>query len=336
MKRLAIAAVLAVLTASAASAQTTPVLRTNALVSSELVLIGDLVDHVAPAKARIPVFRAPDLGETGSVPVAAVLAALRPHDVLGVDTRGMTELSVTRASRAVSASDLRHRIAELVAERLRVADPANIHVALDTPMPTIHLDASNTAPLAPLRGHVDRNGRFDLTFKTDGSNFVRVTGQASEAYESVVVTRPVARGEVLRASDLRIEKRPKSEGQGDAARDLNAAIGMSIQQSLRAGQVVRNNDLAKPQIVKRGEAVVLHYEVPGIVLTARGKAEESGAMGDVVSIMNLQSKRVVQGIVTGNGHVTVTSLAPQIVSATTNRASNQHASAALAARSKAE
>jgi flagella basal body P-ring formation protein FlgA len=201
---------------------------------------------------------------------------------------------------------------------------------------TIHLDVANTAPLAPLRGHIDRSGRFDLTFRTDGSNVLRVTGQASEAYDSVVVTRPVARGEVLRASDVRIEKRPKQESQGDAAHDLNAVIGMSAQQALRAGQVVRTSDLVRPQIVRRGEAVVLHYEVPGIVLTARGKAEESGAMGDVVSIMNLQSKRVVQGIVTGNGHVTVTALTPQISSANVHRAANKHASAALAARSKAE
>jgi flagellar basal body P-ring formation protein FlgA len=50
---------------------------------------------------------------------------------------------------------------------------------------------------------------------------------------------------------------------------------------------------------------MLTYEVPGIVLTMRGKALESGAEGDLVSVLNVNSKRTIQGIVTGPGRVTV-------------------------------
>ena len=50
---------------------------------------------------------------------------------------------------------------------------------------------------------------------------------------------------------------------------------------------------------------MMHYEVPGIVLTMRGKALESGAEGDLVSVLNVNSKRTIQGVVTGPGRVTV-------------------------------
>ena len=53
----------------------------------------------------------------------------------------------------------------------------------------------------------------------------------------------------------------------------------------------------KPEIVQRNEAVTLVYEVPGIVLTMRGKALEAGAEGDIVNVLNVQSKRTVQGTV---------------------------------------
>ena len=43
----------------------------------------------------------------------------------------------------------------------------------------------------------------------------------------------------------------------------------------------------KPEIVKKNEIVLLHYEVPGIVLTLRGKALESGAEGDIVNVLNV-------------------------------------------------
>ena len=51
--------------------------------------------------------------------------------------------------------------------------------------------------------------------------------------------------------------------------------------------------------MQRDDPVTLIYEVPGIVLTIRGKALEAGAEGDIISVLNIQSKRTVQGTVTG-------------------------------------
>ena len=51
-----------------------PKLRELVTVTDELVRIGDLVEN-AGAAAEIAVFRAPDLGHTGTVPVARVVEA---------------------------------------------------------------------------------------------------------------------------------------------------------------------------------------------------------------------------------------------------------------------
>jgi flagella basal body P-ring formation protein FlgA len=76
--------------------------------------------------------------------------------------------------------------------------------------------------------------------------------------------------------------------------------------------MLRQADLMKPELVQRNETVTLLFEVPGIVLTIRGKAMESGAEGDVVSVLNTQSKRTVQGTVTAMGTVTVAGMKPRI------------------------
>ena len=47
------------------------------------------------------------------------------------------------------------------------------------------------------------------------------------------------------------------------------------------------------------------YQTAGIYLTARGKALDNGTEGDVVSVLNPQSKRTVSGVVTGRGQVTI-------------------------------
>ncbi len=57
------------------------------------------------------------------------------------------------------------------------------------------------------------------------------------------------------------------------------------------------------------------YETAGLYLTVRGKALEGGTEGDVVSVLNLQSKRTVTGTVVGRGQVSVSVATPRPTSA---------------------
>lgn len=335
MTRFAATALLLLAATSIAGAQT-PSLRPTVLVAGDLVRIGDLVADVAPDKAQIAVFRAPDLGETGSVKAAIVIEALRPHAVLDVEANGVTEVSVTRASRMVGANEIKDRIAEIAAERLGIGDRGRIAVTIDGSVPMLHRETADTGPLIPLRASFEaRTGRFDVTFRS-GAATVRVTGNAQEAQEAVVLTRAVPRGEVLRESDVTIDRRPKSELHGEVLREVTAAVGMALQQPLRPGQVLRANDVARPQLVKRSEPVMIIYEVPGITLTVRGKAEEAGALGDTVNVLNAQSKRVIQGVVTALGQVTVTSLTLRVANPADNRAVHNRIATTRHAATKAE
>ena len=161
-----------------------------------------------------------------------------------------------------------------------------------------------------------RSGRFDITFAiANDSNAptvkLRYTGTAIETVETAVVARAVDRNEVLKASDVVVERRPKSEVGNDAA-TRDRAVGLQTRRALRAGQAVRVADLAKPDLVVRDQAVTLIYEAAGIYLTIRGTAVESGTEGDVVTVMNLQSKRTVSGTVVGRGQVAVSAPTPRL------------------------
>ncbi|MGY9002469.1 MAG: flagellar basal body P-ring formation chaperone FlgA [Rhodospirillales bacterium] len=45
--------------------------------------------------------------------------------------------------------------------------------------------------------------------------------------------------------------------------------------------------------------------MPGMSLSAQGKALEDGAKGDTVRVHNIRSKNIVEGVVTGDGKVRV-------------------------------
>ncbi|MBR1124309.1 flagellar basal body P-ring formation protein FlgA [Bradyrhizobium lablabi] len=310
----------ALFTATSASAQTrddilaTPVLRANVTVASDLVRIGDVIDN-AGAAGQIAIYRAPDLGTTGTLPVAQVLTALSAHQVIGVNTKGLREISVTRLARTLDGNEIQTAVARALERKNGLGEAANLSLTFDRDPGEIRLDAAHSGDLRPLAVRYDpRNNRFDVTLEIANEAGLapakfRFSGTAIETVEAAVLTRGIERNDIIKASDIVIERRPKAEVGHDAI-SRDSALGMQARRVLRAGQAIKSADLAKPDLVQREQAVTLIYETANIYLTIRGKALESGAEGDVVSVMNLQSKRTVTGVVIGRGQVAI-SVTPQ-------------------------
>ncbi|MGJ4893030.1 flagellar basal body P-ring formation chaperone FlgA [Bradyrhizobium sp. HKCCYLS3077] len=287
-----------------------PVLRASVNVTGDIVRVGDLIDNAGVA-ANVAVYRAPDLGTTGVLPAAQVIATLRTHQVIGVEVRDIKEVAVTRLARAVDAKEISTAVAQALDHRNGLGDAANLSISFDQPVQDLKFDASSSGPLAPTNVRFDpRSGRFDISFELAHGNGasptkLRYSGVAIETVEAVVLTRNIDRNEMIRSGDLQVERRPRAElgGAEPASREL--AVGMQMRRPARAGQALKTTDLAKPDLVQRDQAVTLIYQTAGIYLTTRGKALESGTEGDVVSVLNLQSKRTITGRVTGRGQVSV-------------------------------
>lgn len=58
---------------------------------------------------------------------------------------------------------------------------------------------------------------------------------------------------------------------------------------------------AGPSLVRRGETIMLVYVAPGMQISTHARAMQDGAMGARVRLMNLQSNRPVDAVVTGPG-----------------------------------
>jgi flagellar basal body P-ring formation protein FlgA len=293
-----------------------PLLRANVTVESDVVRIGDMIDN-AGTSALIAIYRAPDLGTTGSLPTAQVIAALQAHQVIGVDTRDIKAVSVTRLARTIEGKEIESQVAHALEHRNGLGDAANLNLTFDRDVQDIRLEAWNTGAMQPASVRYEpRNGRFDVSFEiaNDTNNArtkLRFTGIAIETVEAAVLTRNVERNEVLKSSDVATERRPKAEVGGDAAA-RNRAIGMQMRKQLRAGQALKAGDLAKPDLVQRDDNVTLIYESTGLYLTMRGKALEAGTEGDTINVLNLQSKRTVSGLVIGRDQVAISIATPRL------------------------
>ena len=132
---------------SSGDAPLAPSLKQNVIVTDELVRIGDLIDN-AGAAAQIAVFRAPDLGSTGTVAVQRIVEAVRAHDVFAINTHGLKDISVTRASRNIANTDIEERIASAIASQYRIGEAKNIGITFDRNVATIHVEPGIVGDLA--------------------------------------------------------------------------------------------------------------------------------------------------------------------------------------------
>ncbi len=303
-------------TALAQSAPPPPALKSSVTVTSDVVRIGDLVENAGPV-ANIPIFRSPDLGTTGAVAIDRIVEAIRPHELIGINTRGLSEVLVTRASRTISAQEISSRIAQALSGQFGFGDAHNILVTFDHDVRTLQVEPNAAGELQVLSVAYDpRSTRFDVTLGLPSSAELRkqnthYIGTAIATVDALTVDHPIERGQIIKASDVTVLRRPRVDS--NVVTDTNLVVGMQARHPLLPSQPLNTADLMKPEIVQRGDSVTIVYEVPGVTLTLRGQAQEAGALGDTVSVLNIESKRVVSGVVTAPDRINVGAITTRVV-----------------------
>jgi len=289
-------------------------LRNEITLVRDLVSFGDLIGNLPADLAGTAAFRAPALGETGTIQVSRIAEAVRsagfPKEAGELENQGFAQVVVTRAARRINASDLEAAVKLGLQERFGV-DSAALALSIDGGAPAITVEPELTADVAVLDlGYDQRSRRVQARFMVPGSAAMRlkplrITGQMVDTVEVVVPRRTIGRGETLTKGDVSIERRPRDGQSTDLIPDARSAIDKVARRGLSAGQPLRVGDVQREEIVAKGDIVTIVYEAPGLLISLRGRAGEAGAMGDVVSVTNPQSKRVLQGTVTGPGRINV-------------------------------
>ncbi|WP_342361518.1 flagellar basal body P-ring formation chaperone FlgA [Terrarubrum flagellatum] len=285
----------------------TPVMRREAIVDGDIVTLGDLVEKCGRL-CSAPMFQAPAPGQTGTIQTMRFVAAARDAGLAFVETNGVAQIKVMRTGRAATREDIDAALALAIAARTSI-DPGDISLTLDQPYVKLSLAANGKDNPSVTDLVIDtRNRRFSaslVTPQTRGAVAARVSGYYVETLAVPILTRAVQRGDVVRAEDISIERRDRDTFGDETPLTPSLVAGRVARSALRSGIVLRDRDLVKPLLVDRGAPVTMTLDSGALQLTLKGKAVDQGSLGDLVGVQNLNSKRVVQGIVTGAGTVRV-------------------------------
>jgi len=121
----------------------------------------------------------------------------------------------------------------------------------------------------------------------------------------LVAAQPLVRGAQVKADMLSAAERDVTQLPYGYFTRQAAVLGQVLQRNLSTGKVLTPGMLRRPLLVRRGQVVTLTAGADGFSVTTQGVALQDGASGALVRVRNSQSKRVVQGVVTGSGQVQV-------------------------------
>ena len=273
--------------------------------------------------AQIAIYRAPDLGTTGTLPVAQVIAALRAHQVIGVATSDIKEITVTRLARTLDGREIELAVAARWSAATALATPP-----ISASPSTATSAMSGWTPPTPAAcsrspsATMPRNSRFDVTFEIANETGaaparLRFTGTAIETVEAAVLARGVERDEMHqilrraarappegRSRQRCRQPRPRGRHAGapPAARRPGAQGRRSRQARSRAARPERHADL-------RVHRALSHHARQGDGRRHRRRRRQRDEPA-------IQAHRA--GVVIGRGQVTITVAPPRLAPETTS------------------
>ena len=136
---------------------------------------------------------------------------------------------------------------------------------------------------------------------------VLATGSAFAGTVRIVVpAHDIARGETIGEGDLTFSTVDGSALMSGVPTRIDEVKGMQTRRMLAAGQPFRADDVRRPIVITKGQTVTMQFIVPGVELTAMGRAMSEGGVGDTVTIQNPVSYRMISAIVIAPGTVRAT------------------------------
>lgn len=122
------------------------------------------------------------------------------------------------------------------------------------------------------------------------------------AAEAAVLTaaRTLPAGTVISADDLVL-----SESNRPGMTDPAEAVGLQARITIYEGRPLQASLLQAPQLVMRNQIVRIIYTRGALRIEADGRAMDTGAAGDVIRVMNLESRATITATVNTDGTLSV-------------------------------
>lgn len=284
------------------------VLKRKAVVADEYIRLGDLFSGLDADTDKKIVAPAPALGKEAVLTAEWLKKLAQTNKISWTPADGKTAVTVRRDAYEIKADEIKKiLIKELKAHGL----PENADLFIQSGTLPVPVPVKSSWRLEPVQTEYNSfrqtfEAKMSLTVNAEKKDDLFFAGKAQIFITVPVAGQDLKSGQIITRDDIQMKDIVQETGRRRAdpvkTEDL---IGKEVKRSIRAGQIISQNDVQTQVMVAKGKIITLNFAKGGIMLSAKGKALENGGLGDTVRVMNIQSKSVVQGTVTGPETVSI-------------------------------
>ena len=274
----------------------------------------DITDkNLTTLRDKLSDFRRSTTGKSSKQTPAVVPVAGYSIDFWSVLTNTVVLLVLSCACTIVSAGesqsldDIRATVLNFLMSNVDAKAQADVQYTIGNLDSRLKLNSCSQPLQAFLPPSADLNGKTTVGVRCTANRpwTVYVPVEVTVFHAVLVAQKPLLRGHVLERGDLSQEKINVNQTSSGYYNNPEELVGMVVRRAMQTGEVFSPRLLQAPKLVKRGEFVTVLAETPYLKVRMQGKALSDGAKGEVVRVINLKSKKVVEGVVTHSGVVRV-------------------------------
>ncbi len=279
-------------------------LKDISVIHSDVITVGDLFDNVRN-NADYVIGAAPQPGKDMTLNARTLYRIASALDLNWRPATAGDQITIRREANIVSYDMISDSLREALKNK---GVDTNFNVELNNGKPSIVLPKNmpESVEVASLKYNPQRDYfQADLVAPSIDNPLkkISVSGQVKRLVRVPVFNTTLQSGDIIGANDIKMIDVEERSLQHDVIMKPDDLIGLTPRRIAYANKFILKGTLGRPQLVQRGESVTITFTEGSLQLTAKGKALQSGAKGDIVRVTNANSSRTVDAIVSSENQV---------------------------------
>jgi flagella basal body P-ring formation protein FlgA len=240
--------------------------------------------------------------------IAMSMSAISNAETTSVSSTNNVDKSVSAGNKQNSNKQNLNLIKEKIAEFLQtqtIGYPGKVKTQVGTIDPNLKLASCHDLQVfMPSGSRAWGKTTVGAKCETPSAWTIYVQANVSVFTQYLVAAAPLGQGQVVTAQDIIFENGDLTQLPAGVFTDVTQAIGRSVNISMNAGTVLRQEMLKITPVVQQGQTVKLISSGAGFSVSAEGKAMGKANDGQVVQV-KVASGQLVTGIARAGGQIEV-------------------------------
>jgi len=261
----------------------------------------------------------------GHINLSGRKATVRPYrNSDALPPQAMTSVSLTKdaapkariepardeqlAATLVDSPTLRGAIANLIVSNLHI-DAKNLRLGfdrsnsalLDTPVQTTRFEVEPLSSFA--------SDRIDLTVRTWAQGQVQQSQSISVIpmikVQAAALANDVRKDQTITDADVQKSEQWLPPSQANLVSNHVMAVGRVAGKNMKAGEVLRDKNIRRENLIKRGDLVMIRCLVGGVAISLQAEARADGAEGDTIEFRKQGERDTFLATITARGEAVV-------------------------------